>query len=650
MRRNIFRRIAAVCAAVLIIGSNMPAEQLLAEEPVINVSVDTEKDRHLISPYIYGVNFGTNLFDVNVNALKQGGTRFTTYNWENNFSNSGSDWFHNSDNSLVSGLGNGQQDMPGLAAEALITEAAQYNIPMILTTLPMSNYVAADGNGPVLDDQIAPSLRWTAVSFKKRAPFSLKPDLEDGTIYVDEYLNFLINRYGKSSTNTGIKGYALDNEPELWNVTHQTMQSSPLTPEQLIIRSAELASVIKGLDENALIFGGQFAGAKSLIDMQGSEDWAKISENYNWFLDYYLEQMKKAGAEKGGRMLDVLDFHYSSEDAAEGCVSVAECNNPAHEKCNLVRMQSVRTLWDGSYTENSVLGREYKQYIPLLPTVQASVNKYYSGTKIALSSYNFGGGSHISGGIAEVDALGTFAKHSVYLACLDTDNQDIPFQKAALNLFTNYDGRGTGFGNTWVKTEIDNNERASAYASIDNADDKVLKIILTNKNPDSRQTVNLAINSGKEYKYGIVYGFGEKNSSVKMLHTLANIGGNSFSYTLEPLSAVELILYSDSVDISEIPDMSSESSDVSGAPIETTGTMSETTSTVNVPETPAATEISSSQTTPSPVTSVTEPNPDGERETPLAMKIAAVFISVLTLVGIAYLFYGDIASKFKKQK
>lgn len=640
MDRKIFRRIAAACVSLTLIGLQLPTTRISAEEPIVNVSIDTGKERHLISPYIYGINFGADLSDVTVNALKQGGTRYTTYNWENNYSNSGADWFHNSDNSLVSDSDG--QNTPGLAAEALITESALYNVPLTITTLQMGNYVAADGNGPVLDDQLAPSARWKELSFKKNAPFSLKPDAEDGAVYVDEYLNYLINRYGKSSTNTGIKGYALDNEPELWNVTHPTMQTEPITPDKLVLRSAELASVIKGLDEQAMVFGGQFAGAKSLIDMNGSAEWEKISENYNWFLDYYLEQMKKAGYTKGGRMLDVLDFHYYSEDSAEGCTSVAECNDTSHEECNRVRMQSVRTLWDGTYTENSILGKEYKQYIPLLPTVQASVNKYYSGTKIALSAYNFGGGNHISGGIAEVDTLGTFAKQGVYLACLDTKKDNADYQKSALNLFTNYDGMGSGFGNTWVETETDNYELSSAYASIDNADDRVLKVILTNKNPDSKQQIHLRINSEKSYKNGVAYGFNSESSDVKMLHTLANINGNSFAYTMEPLSVVELILYSDDADISDMTGgITADISDVSR--IESDETMP---STENRETEPAvSTEISSVQTE---NTEITDAPDNDERETPIAVKVAGIAVSALTLAGIIYLFYGDIARKFKK--
>lgn len=302
----------------------------------------------------------------------------------------------------------------------------------------------------------------------------------------------------------------------------------------------------------------------------------------------------------------------------------------------------MRTLWDGSYAENSVIGREYKQYIPLLPTVQASVNKHYSGTKIALSSYNFGGGNHISGGIAEVDALGTFAKQGVYLACLEPSSKDIPYQKAALNLFTNYDGKGAGFGNTWVETEADNNEIASAYASIDNADDRVLKIILTNKNPDSKQQIHLRINSGKNYKNGVAYGFDNKNSNIEMLHTLTNISGNSFAYTMEPMSVVELILYSDDADVTDDSDITGKISDVSDISQETTASDSQNTGITGI--TTVSSVMSSAQTTP-----VTAPEIiSGKNEIPVVLKITGTIISVLTLAGLLYLFYGDIFKKAKK--
>ena len=53
----------------------------------MNVSVDLSKEKKEISPYIYGINqYGNtnNYKNVAVNAVRQGGNRYTGYNWETN--------------------------------------------------------------------------------------------------------------------------------------------------------------------------------------------------------------------------------------------------------------------------------------------------------------------------------------------------------------------------------------------------------------------------------------------------------------------------------------------------------------------------------------------------------------------------------------
>ena len=110
-----------------------------------------------ISPWIYGSN-STNI--TNRTFDRSGGNRMTGYNWENNASNAGSDWYHHSDYGLANnqsnataGYGRSRHD-PGrrhrLAAPSLVT-------------VPMAGYVAADGNGTVDETEVAPSPRWKKV-------------------------------------------------------------------------------------------------------------------------------------------------------------------------------------------------------------------------------------------------------------------------------------------------------------------------------------------------------------------------------------------------------------------------------------------------------------------------------------------------------
>ena len=64
----------------------------------IDVSVNLNSYHKKISPYIYGVNsdFRTDeyLYDACASSARQGGNRFSGYNWETNHSNAGRDYLH----------------------------------------------------------------------------------------------------------------------------------------------------------------------------------------------------------------------------------------------------------------------------------------------------------------------------------------------------------------------------------------------------------------------------------------------------------------------------------------------------------------------------------------------------------------------------
>lgn len=402
----------------------------------MNISIDLDGEHKEISPLIYGINqYGnqSNFNDVTVNAVRQGGNRMTAYNWETNASNAGSDWKYSSDNNLST------SDDPADCAKTLSKEAEKYGFDYKLTTLQLAGYVAADKDGTVNEDEAAPSDRWNKVVFKKNAEFDSKPDLDDGVVYMDEYVNYIVNSLGDSSSETGIQAYSLDNEPALWHNTHKRIHPERVTIAELTEKSVEMASAVKTIDPNAEIFGPSLYGYTAfdhLADDDSSDEWETIKseKNYNWYLDCYLDEMRKAEEEYGTRLLDVLDIHYYSESAREGEVD---------------RVQSVRTLYEEGFAENSWIGQWCQKNLPLLPTIQRSIDKYYPGTKLAISEYNFGGGD-VSGTIAQAEALGCYADAGVYFASLWGSD---PYIFSGINLYTNYDGNGGSFGDTLVSAQ-----------------------------------------------------------------------------------------------------------------------------------------------------------------------------------------------------
>ena len=192
-------------------ASLMPIGTVSAEGTdsyAMKVSVDLSGEKKEISPYIYGVNAfdSASVKNVTVNNIRQGGNRFTGYNWETNWSNAGEDW-HNSSDTNQGDLGDG----PAGAPRKFSNIAVKNNIPYKLATLQMAGYVAADKDGSVTAEQTAPSSRWNKVEFKKEGELSLDPDLTDGTVYMDEFVNYLVKTLGDASTKEGIQGYSLDN-------------------------------------------------------------------------------------------------------------------------------------------------------------------------------------------------------------------------------------------------------------------------------------------------------------------------------------------------------------------------------------------------------------------------------------------------------
>lgn len=535
-----FKKIFSVMAAAAVILGSVP--QVFAEGDTVHINIDTNSGRREISPYIYGINEHLADSGVSATAIRAGGNRYSAYNWETNASSAGSDWIHSSDNFLVSSLSEDEQNTPGEVALKLsekCTEMGAYS----MMTLQMAGYVSADMKGSVSERQTAPSERWNEVIFKKDGKFSLKPDLDDGVVYMDEFVNYLVKKLGDSSSKKGIKGYSLDNEPGLWSATHARIHPEQTTCEELVNKSIELSEAVKNVDPGAEIFGPALYGFGAFCDLAGAPDWQKISEgkDYRWFIDYYLEEMKKAEDAHGKRLLDAVDLHFYTE--AQGVCNERYCHHYDNEECAYARMNSTRTLWDESYRERSWITNTGTDLMPLLPNLQQSIDKYYPGTKIAITEYNFGGEDHISGAVAEADALGIFAKYGVYLATLFTGEN--PFGCAAINLYTNYDGNESGFGDTLVSCESSDIERSTAYAGVFGDSSDVVTLVVTNKSFADKTTAEIALSSEN---YGVVKGYTVDPETAEIVEVSADkimLNGGNVSYEMEPQSVSLLVIAKD---------------------------------------------------------------------------------------------------------
>lgn len=533
-----------VCALAMLSGSLLfPCKTAsAAASDNIDIVIYPDKNISYISPYIYGINEDKYNSDVSVNSIFQVGEKYTAYNWENNYSNSGDAWYQNSGADLVNSFNYSEWSTPGLIALELSKKASYNNIAFKAIQLPLAGYVAADKNGPVNTDSLAPSERWKEVIYNKQTEISSVPDLEDNRVYIDEYINYLVSLLGSSASPTGIQGYCMDINPSEWDENFSLIHKYPVTPSELVRKTVNLASAVKKIDSKAITIGPNLKDFSAMINLNNQWDWSNECGQYSYFIDYYLDLMKQYERSSGVKLLDVFGVQYYSKATAGEAETVTDQTGHYNYELSLARMQSTRSLWDPTYVEKGETGDNYLEFLPYIPMINASINTYNSGTKLGFIRYNFGGGSDISGGIAQADALGIFATYGVYLAGLDPQTSYCPFQKSAINLYTDYDGNGSSFGNYLIQSQTSDVEKSSVYASYDNLTDGTIKVILINKS-DTAQNANIKIDTSiTDYKNTAAYGFNQYNSNIVQQKGVDNITNNSFCYELKPFSVVELIL------------------------------------------------------------------------------------------------------------
>ena len=513
-----------------------------ANSQTANFTVAADDSLSPISPHIYGTNQLLNGGE-NWTAYRLGGDRLTGYNWENNASNAGIDYLNESDDYLVQAFNipSDSSSVPGIVTDAFHKQALQLGA-YSLATLQMAGFVAKDKNGVVDSTQIAPSSRWAYVKPVKGSPLSLTPNTSDDTVFMDEYVNFLVNKNGIASSATGINGYNLDNEPDLWNYSHPMLHPAQTTCKELIQRSVALARSVKNIDPSADIFGPASYGFSGYYDLQGATDWNTVSTGklYTWFLDYYLDQMKKASDTTGKRLLDALDLHWYSAAVGDNTNGISDPGATSTAD-NLARVQAPRSLWDKSYAENSWIEQSFSSYLPLIPKLMQSINKYYPGTKLSFSEYNYGGENDISGAIAVDDVLGIFAKYGVYFATIWPRNSPSQYISAAYEMYRNYDGANSAFGDHYVRSQTSDSVNCSIYGSMTPGANEI-HLIVINKNFNTTITGNFLVSSSKRVLGGRVWELDQTSAAIKKIDSVGVISNNSFSYPIAAASICHIVL------------------------------------------------------------------------------------------------------------
>jgi|GEM_PF-4739236 len=503
-------------------------------------NVDSTKARLNVSPYIYGVNEtvafrlkGTPLYP-HASFYRLGGNRTTTYNWENNASNAGMDWGPNISDSYF-----GSSTTAGQAVSNFINSAFAKNAAT-LVTVPIVPYVAANKNNvPLTIIAANDRTNWKINrAFKPAGASAITADKNDAYVYQQEFVTQMEATFGAFRNNQAALFYSLDNEPGIWAETHPLVMPQKLTYSDLLARSIEYGRMIKTYAaKEAMVFGAVAYGYNEYVNLQDAPDAA---QNGNWF-DYFLKNMKAAETTYGQRLLDVLDIHFYSEARTTDGSNTQVTSPVANPSAALIsaRVQAPRSLWDASYVENSWISKDYLGGpVNLLPSLKSKINQHYAGTKLAISEYSYGGENHISGAIAQADALGIFAREGVFAANY-YELREGNFPYAGFDMYRNFDGAGSKVGPIMLSALTSDHSKTSVYSYTD-ANNSTVYLVAINKTANF-MPVNIGINHTSALANAAAYQIDENNPKATYVGTYP-LSGNRFSVSLPPYSVTTFVL------------------------------------------------------------------------------------------------------------
>ncbi len=508
----------------------------------ISVSVDPSLDRHPISPLVFGVNFGSAAQASRLRwpLRRWGGNSTTRYSWQDDISNHAMDWFYYN----IEETNPDPAALPdGSAADRFVDDTrAAGGTPLV--TVPLIGWTPIDrvrrwgfsvakyGAQQQTECTATGGASWC----QPDAGNGVRPDgtmvtgndlhdtsREIGPAFVTGWMAHLSGRTGTAGQG-GVRFWALDNEPMLWNSTHRDVHPQPTTYDELWQKTGEMAVAMKAQDPGAKLFGPALWGwcAYFFSAADGCAPGLDQAAHRNVpFLPWYLAQAAQYEAQHGVRLIDYADVHYYPQ--ANG-VALSDDESAA---TSALRLRSLKSLYDPTYVDESWIG----QPVRLIPRMREWIAADYPGTRLAITEYSWGNDDGISSTLAQAETLAIFGREGVDLAARWVAPADGSRMEDAFLLYLNYDGQGGRAIGASVRAVSSNVDAVGAYAFQDLSGR--LLLLLFNKDVVVRPvTVTIAGAAAAAVRL-----FSFDGSHRLHASGTANVTGGSLSLELAPRSA-----------------------------------------------------------------------------------------------------------------
>ncbi len=542
----------------------------LLAQAVPALSVDAAAGRHAISPDIYGINDYADqglASQARVGVRRWGGDATSTYNWLLDTYNSGGDYFFEDyaypatsgatlpdgsqfDAFMTTGLTTGTKRLATIPVMGWLpntrANVCSYSVAKYGAQQKTDPYHADCGNG------YAPDGTTKIVNDPNDAntPY-------DQT-FAQQWINYLTSHYG-SAEEGGVQIWSLDNEPEWWFSVHMDIHPSTSTYDEMISRGQTYAAAIKAADPTALITGpvaagwsGYFYSATDFVSGWStgpdykfySNPVDRLAHGNVPFVEWYMQQMSNYEAQHGTRLLDYVDVHgYITPNG----IGFGTATDPAS---TLLRLTSTRVFWDPNYAapDASTPDAGYPNGEPpyLIPRMLQWVANDYPGTKTAITEYNWGAVSDITGAVAEADLLGIFGREGLDLATMwappnpNASGSTPPDPTAyAFKMYLNYDGSGNQFGETGVSAISSNPDQLSIFAA--QRSDSALTIMVLNKTA-TPETAPISVANFESSGTAQVWQYSSADLTAIERAPDAAVGGGSVTLSFPAYSITLLVL------------------------------------------------------------------------------------------------------------
>lgn len=554
-------RVFAAGLTLLLLASGV------ARAATVSVTLDLGSDRRAIDPAIYGVSGSPDLSRVAYPFVRWGGNSTTRYNWQADVHNTAGDWFFMN---IVDGNGTPS----GSSVEALLasTLAAGSRPLLTLSTIgwtPLAvqqkrwSYSIID-YGPQLQNECSyfasPPSWCTADAGNGRcspsanttghcnsAGFIVGNEPTDTSqdsppAFQRAWVAHLQQRFGSASAG-GVRDYALDNEPMLWNSTHRDVHPQPLSYDEIWQRTVSYATAVKQQDPAARTFGPVTWGYCDLFGSAADncvDGPDRAAHGGTPFVKWYLQQVCVHQQQTGVRLVDYLDLHYYPQGAG-----VVDFNDPpaGSETSEIAarRLRSLRELHDPTWASESWisdLGNASPWFYArpqLIRRARAWIDEACPGTKLAITEYNWGADNGASSALAQAELLSIFAREGVDAAARWVAPAANSLVERAFRLYLDYDGQGRRVEGFSVRATSADSEALGAYAV--HLPGQRVMLLLFNK---ATTATTASISLGRRFD-GAWRGFRFSATSNLQAFAGGNLAGSTLSIVDMPARSANLI-------------------------------------------------------------------------------------------------------------